>query len=43
MSLAYKLWKIGKVLTKEDIEKAVRKKSGFKDGVEPVGGIKNFV
>jgi len=36
MSLAYKLWKIGNILTKEDIEKSVRKESGFKEGIEPV-------
>ncbi len=35
MSLAYKLWKIGSVLTKEDIEKSIRVDTGFKEGVEP--------
>lgn len=35
MSLAYKLWKIGNVLTKEDIEKSIRVDAGFKEGVEP--------
>lgn len=36
MSLAHKLWKIGSVLTKEDIETTVRTDAGFKEGVEPV-------
>jgi len=36
MSLAYKLWKIGNVLTKEDIVKNIKTDAGFKEGVEPV-------
>lgn len=36
MSLAHKLWKIGNVLTKEDVEKSIRVEAGFKEGVEPV-------
>lgn len=36
MSLAHKLWKIGNVLQKDDIEKSLRVGADFNDGDEPV-------
>ncbi len=36
MSLAYKLWKIGKILTKDDILSSIREEPEFKNGKEPV-------
>ena len=36
MSLAYKLWKIGSVLTEDGIKKSIKVDPKFKEGVEPV-------
>lgn len=36
MSLAYKLWKIGSVLTKDDIKKSIKVDPDFGEGEEPV-------
>ncbi|MDY0017340.1 MAG: TM1802 family CRISPR-associated protein [Candidatus Delongbacteria bacterium] len=36
MSLAYKLWKIGGVLTEDDIKLSIKEEPTFKDGIEPV-------
>ena len=36
MSLVYKLWKIGNVLTEEDIKNSIRIEPSFKEDIEPV-------
>ncbi len=36
MSLAYKLWKIGNVLTEDDIKASIKENPTFKDGEEPI-------
>lgn len=36
MSLAYKLWKIGNVLSEEEIKNSIKVDAGFKEGDEPI-------